>query len=213
VALPFTGDQFFDVFAAYNRALSPVAIGLWWYALAAAVVLARRSYKRARFAAAMLGVQWVWAGVAYHATFFAVINPAAWFLAALFVVEGVLLVRSGVSRDELRFSPTGAVRHVIAWALIAYALAYPILAQAEGHAFPRAPTFGVPCPTVLLTIGWLFAADPPWPKMLAVIPIGWAFIGGAAAVLFGVRADLMLPVAGMALAAWVSVPRPHRARV
>jgi len=67
------------------------------------------------------------------------------------------------------------------------------------------PTFGVPCPTTFLTIGWLFAADAPWPKVVALVPIGWAFVGGSAAVLFGVRADLMLWVAGIALTASVLV--------
>ena len=210
--LPFTRDQFFDVLAAYNRSLWPFALGLWGYALAAAVFLARRYRGRGRFAATMLAVQWAWTGVAYHAAFFAAINPAAWVFAALFVVEGGLLAWFGVVHDELRFSPTGSLRHVIAWTLIIYALLYPLLAQAEGHAFPRGPTFGVPCPTTLLTIGWLFAADPPWPKVVAVIPIGWAFVAGSAAVLFGVRADLMLWVAGIAFTASVFAPVRPRVR-
>jgi hypothetical protein len=69
---------------------------------------------------------------------------------------------------------------------------YPVVAQAEGHTFPRVPTYGVPCPTTLLTIGFLFAADLPWPRVLAIVPILWAIIAGSAAVLSGVRADLML---------------------
>jgi len=60
-----------------------------------------------------------------------------------------------------------------------------------------------------LTIGWLFAADPPWPKVVALVPIGWAFVGGSAAVLFGVRADLMLWVAGIALTASVLASAGH----
>ncbi len=207
--LPFTRDQFFDVFAAYNRSLWPFALALWGYAVVAAVLLARDSRRR-RFAAVMLAVQWAWAGAAYHAAFFAAINPAAWVFASLFVIEGGLLVWFGVIRDQLRFSATGSLRHVAAWTLIIYALLYPLLAQAEGHAFPRAPTFGVPCPTTVLTIGWLFAADPPWPKVVALIPIGWAFVGGSAAVLLSVHADLMLWVAGIALTA--SLGWQHRRR-
>ena len=87
--------------------------------------------------------------------------------------------------------------------LAAYNRSRWLFALAPGHAFPRGPTFGVPYPTTLLTIGWLFAADPPWPKVLALIPIGWAVVGGSAAVLFGVRADLMLWAAGIALTASV----------
>jgi Family of unknown function (DUF6064) len=209
VNLPFTRDQFFEVFAAYNRSLWPFALVLWGYALAAAVLLARGPGRR-RFAAVMLAVQWAWAGVAYHAAFFTAINPAAWLFALLFVIEGGLLVWFGVIRDQLQFSATGSLRHVAAWTLIIYALLYPLLAQAEGHAFPRGPTFGVPCPTTFLTIGWLLAADPPGPKVVALIPIGWALLGGAAAVLLGVRADLMLWVGGIALTASVLASAGHR---
>ncbi len=208
VNLPFTRDQFFDVFAAYNRSLWPFALALWVYALVAAVRVARHLGRR-RFAAVMLAVQWAWTGAAYHAAFFAAINPAAWLFAMLFVIESGLLVWFGVIRSQLRFSATGSLRHVTAWTLIIYALLYPLLPQGEGHAFPRGPAFGVPCPTTLLTIGWLFAADPPWPIVVALIPIGWAFVGGSAAVLLGVRADLMLWIAGVALTASVLVSVRH----
>jgi hypothetical protein len=179
------------VFAVYNRSLWPFALALWAYALVAAVALTRHR-GCGRVPVAILAVQWVWAGVAYHSVLFATINPAARLFATLFVIEAGLLVWFGVVRDQLRFSPTGSLRHVVGWTLIIYTLVYPLLGQAEGHAFPRGPTFGVPCPTTLLTIGWLFVADPPWPKVVALVPIGWALIGGSAAGLLGVRADLML---------------------
>ena len=197
--LPFTSDQFFDVLGNYNRSLWPVAIALWIYAVSAVGLLAARSDRRNRFLVAMLAVQWAWAGVAYHAWFFTAINPAAWLFAALFIVEGGLLVWFGVVHDRLRFSPTGSVRHAVAWTLIVYALVYPVLAQAEGHAFPRVPTFGVPCPTTILTVGLFLAADAPVPTAVALIPVGWALVGGSAAVLLGVRTDFMLWAAAIAL--------------
>ena len=52
----------------------------------------------------------------------------------------------------------------------------------------------------------------PWP--LAVIPIGWSVVGGSAAILFGVRADLALFVgAGLLLGTMVRSglhPSPKR---
>ena len=59
---------------------------------------------------------------------------------------------------------------------------------------------------------WFFAADPPWPKTIALIPIGWAFVGGSAAILLGVRADLMLWIAGIAFTASMLVPVRDRVR-
>jgi hypothetical protein len=210
--LPFTIDQFFDVFGAYNRSLWPVALGLWIYALLGVAILARHR-NGGRFITILLAVQWVWAAVAYHAMFFTRINPAAWFFSVLFLAESGLLIWSvGARGDHLHFSPTGTPRHILSWTLIAYALVYPTIARAEGHAFPELPTFGVPCPTTLLTIGFLFAVDPPMPWVIAVIPIVWAFIAGSAALLLGVRADLMLWVAGVSLLVYVVTTALTRSR-
>jgi len=47
--------------------------------------------------------------------------------------------------------------------------------------------------------------------VVAVIPIGWAFVGGSAAGLLGVRTDLLLWVAGISLTASLLVSARHRA--
>lgn len=213
VGLPFTPDQFFDVFGAYNHLLWPFALGLWLYALIGFVLLARSRAGCGRFIATMLAVQWAWAGLSYHAVFFTSINPAAWLFAGSFVLQSALLLWFGVLRDRLQFSRWGSVRHVVAWMLLVYSLLYPLIVLVEGHTFPDAPTFGLPCPTTLLTVGFLFAAAPSWPRLVAVIPVLWAFVAGSAASLLGVRADLMLWVAGTALSLYVLIPARSRVRV
>jgi hypothetical protein len=212
MTLPFTSDQFFEVFAAYNRALWPFALALWFCALAGALMLAAQRRSTDRIIPALLAVLWAWAALFYHAVFFTIINPAAWFFSLLFLVESALFVWSGVIHDRLRFSASGSIRHGMAWLLITYALAYPLLVRAEGHAFPALPTFGVPCPTTILTIGFLFAAEPPIPAMLVVIPIVWGAIGGSAAMLLQVRTDLMLGASAIALLAYSLIPHARRIR-
>ncbi len=212
MGLPFTPDQFFDVFGAYNRLLWPFALGLWLYALIGVVLLGRSSAGCGRFIATMLAVEWAWAGLAYHALFFTSINPAAWLFAVLFLVQSALFVWFGVVRDRLQFSRSGSLRHVMVWMLLVYSLAYPLIVLVEGHTFPEAPTFGVPCPTTLLTVGFLLAATSPWPRSVAVIPLLWAFVASSAASLLGVRADLMLWVAGTALSLYILIPGRSRGR-
>lgn len=200
MGLPFTSDQFFDVFAAYNERLWPFALGLWLLTAGTAAALASGRSVPAWFVPALLALHWAWAGLAYHAAFFASINPAAWVFSGFFVFEAGLWLGYGVVRRRFRLSRGSVVQRVIFWVLIGYALSYPAIARAEGHVFPRLPTFGVPCPTTILTIGFLMAADRSWPRLVAAVPLLWACIGGAAAFLFGVRADLMLPASGVALA-------------
>lgn len=209
MTLPFTSDEFLDAFAAYNQRLWPFAQALWLLTAYAWVAVIRARPVRPWFIPGLLAVHWAWAGLAYHAAFFSKINPAAWVFAGFFLVEAGLLFRYGVVQRRFRWPRDPSVGQMLAWGLIAYALLYPAIVLAEGHAYPRVPTFGVPCPTTILTIGFLLAADRPRPRLAAVIPLAWAFIGGSAAFLFGVRADLMLLVAGIALG--VDLIRPRRA--
>jgi hypothetical protein len=201
VSLPFTRAQFFDILAAYNASFWPFVVALWVVTLGAVVLLIRDRRGAARFLSLVLAIHWAWAGVMYHAAFFSRINPAAWLFAAIFLVQAGLIVWFGVLHTRLQYSPAPSVRHYVAWIFVGYSLLYPAIAWAEGHAYPRLPTFGVPCPTTILTIGLLLAADPPVPSVLTLIPIVWAFIGGSAAFLFGVRTDLMLLAGGIVLIA------------
>jgi uncharacterized protein DUF6064 len=196
MTLPFTSGEFFDVFAAYNRALWPLAAALWVYALVITVLFAR-GQASGRSIATLLAVEWTWAALAYHAAFFARINPAAWLFCALFLIEGGLIAWFGVVHPRMQFSRNDAARRALTWTLIVYALLYPLLARTGGHAFPALPTFGVPCPTTILTIGFLFAARH-MPPMIAVIPLMWALVAGSAALTLGVLPDLMLWAGGAA---------------
>lgn len=198
--LPFSAAQFFQVFAAYNTALWPAALALW-LASAAAVLALIRGRASDRWLAGLLVALWAWGGIAYHAAFFSRINPAARLFAALFVIEALgLLWMAGAG--TLRFGRGRSPRHVLAAGLLVYALAYPGLALASGHAYPATPTFGVPCPTTLFTAGLLLAARPRVPRWPVVVPVVWAAIGGSAALLLGVTPDLMLFPAGAALAVY-----------
>jgi len=199
--LPFTRDAFLDVFATYNTLLWPAALGLWLATVAVVAAYATRGRQISRVIAALLAIQWAWAAVAYHAILFAPINPAAWGFAALFLVQAILLAWTGAVRTALEFSPGRSVRGALSWTFIIYALVYPALAWADGDGYPRTPTFGVPCPTTILTVGFLLAGRPLMPASLIAIPIMWTVVGGSAAVLLGVRADLALPVAGICLGA------------
>jgi hypothetical protein len=197
--MPFTHTEFLDAFGAYNRALWPGALVLWIVSLLLVLDWLLRRRPNHRALTALLAVHWAWSAVAYHLAFFASINPAARLFAILFLAEAALLVWNGIVRSRLQYTRGLSSRHVLAVAFSVYALIYPGLNVILGFEFPRVATFGVPCPSTLLTAGLLLAVYPPPPWSVLAIPILWTMIGGSAAFLLGIHADLALLVAGVSL--------------
>jgi hypothetical protein len=209
MTLPFTPGQFLDTLAAYNNSFWPVALALW-IATVAAFVSRLTGYRRGDWAFGVLAVQWAWSAIAYHATLFARINPAAWLFAGLFFFEAALLMWHGVVQNRLPLSSRGLTSRLLGYGLILYGLMYPLIAMLGGHAYPRVPTFGLPCPITIVTIGFQMLVPGRLPLSITVVPLLWSVVGGSAALLLGVRADLALPVAGLVLAARLSMSARRR---
>ena len=204
--LPFTETQFLDIFGAYNSALWPAVVVLWIATLGLSVALVR-GRAGSVVVSAFAALHWAWTGVAYHAIYFTRINPAAWIFAALFVAQSLAFVWFGVLRRRLRFSWGRTPRHAIAGLFVGYSILYPVLVLLSGHEAPRAPIFAVPCPTALFTAGLLFAAVPPIPRPLLVVPILWSLVGGSAALVLEMTPDLMLFLAAACLLIAAALPR------
>lgn len=205
--LPFTHDQFLDVFGAFNTTLWPAAAVLWVVTVGVILAFHRRGEAASRWVAGLLAVHWAWSGIAYHLVYFRPINPAAALFGALFIVEAVALFWLGVRTTRLRFSSIFSGWGRIGVMLILYALPYPLLGALFGLKFPRLPLFGVPCPTTILTIGLLLCTTSRVTRWLAIVPILWAAIGGSAAFVFGIRADFALLIAGLLLLLFIGVRR------
>jgi hypothetical protein len=74
---------------------------------------------------------------------------------------------------------------------------YPLLGSAFGHAYPRSPTFGLPCPTTIFTFGLLLWTDTKLPKNVLIITFLWSLIGSSAALTLGIFEDTGLLVSGI----------------
>jgi hypothetical protein len=193
MSLPFTTDAFFDVFARYNAATWPVVVAMWVAAAGALWAVVRAPGERSsRVASAVLAAVWLWGGVVYHATYFTSINPAAWGFAALFVGESALLAWYGVVQRRLAFGTATGLARGLGIGLTLYALVYLALNVLAGHTYPASPTFGVPCPTGILTVGLLLTTANRPAIPLVVVPVLWALIGGSAALVLGVPTDYVL---------------------
>jgi hypothetical protein len=210
VALPFSRDQFFAVFTAYNEAVAPAQLLLLALGIGAVALALRPTPWSDRTIGAVLAGLWLWMGMEYHWRFFRAINPAATAFAAVFIAEAALLGWYAVLRPQIAFQASRTLRGGLALALLVYAFAvYPALGWALGHRYPATPTFGLPCPTTIATLGLLVWTVERPPAVVMVIPWVWALIGSAAAFQLGVREDLGLPVALLvSLWGWVAQRRP-----
>ena len=200
--MPFTVEQFFEVFRQYNHALWPVQLLLYAPALATLAAIWRQRGGAGRVVSASLAVLWLWLGAVYHFGFFRGINPAANLFAALSVAGAGLFLWHGVVHENLRFVWAPGWRGGAAAALIAYALlVYPAIGFIAGHDYWESPSFGTPCPTTVFTLGVLMLAARPVPTSVLVAPVLWALVGTFAALSLNVPQDFGLAVAAALLVA------------
>lgn len=196
--LPFTIDQFFGVFRDYNAAVWPAQAFLLGLAVAAVVLVAVRRQWSGAAISAILAFLWAWLGLAYHFAFFTAVNPAAWAFGGVSLAGAAIFFWQGVVRRTLAFEAVAGVRAAAGVALIVFALiAYPAWSYMAGHRYPAMPTFGLPCPTTIFTIGVLAFLVKPYPRSALVVPVLWCLVGVQAAFLLGVPQDFGLGVAGV----------------
>lgn len=198
--LPFSIEQFHDVFRAYNEAVWPSQAVLLGMAVAAAGLLVLPGRWSGRAISGILALFWAWMAAAYHLAFFASINPLAYVFAGLFLVGAAIFAWQGVVRNRLDFRLAGGAASWTGAVLIVFALIlYPLWSWSAGLRYPVMPTFGLPCPTTIFTIGMLCFLTRPYPRLPFIVPLLWSLIGGQAALLLDVPQDYaLLAAAGVA---------------
>lgn len=207
--LPFTTEQFLAVFRLYNLAVWPIQFVLLLLAACAVGALFFNRPGRDRMISAFLSLLWAWMAIVYHLGFFTDINPAAWGFGGLFLVQAVVMAWYGVARHRIRFRIGKDLHSFTGGFLVLYALViYPALGLLLGHSYPELPTFGLPCPTTIYTIGLLLLAEKPLPVAVLPVPLLWSVIGSVAAFQLGITQDLGLLVAGLlGVVCWFLMPR------
>lgn len=196
--MPFTVEQFLEVFATYNKAVYPVQLILALSALVAIFLAIKTNKNSSKLISLILALFWLWMGAAYHLVFFSRINQAAFFFGAFFILQAAILFYAGVWKNELSFHFRADTSGLIGILLVIYALIiYPLLGFIFGHKYPLSPTFGVPCPTTIFTFGLLLWTRKKVPLYILPIPFLWSLIGLSAALSLGIIEDFGLLIAGI----------------
>jgi hypothetical protein len=191
--LPFTPDQFLDVFGLYNTTVWPAQIFILLLAIVSIFFSAYRIKSSSKIISVALSIISLWIGIVYHSIFFATINKAAYAFAVLFVMQGLMFFYFGVIKNSLNFIYKSKTQTVVVIILFLYALIfYPLLGVAFGHSYPRFPTFGLPCPSTIFTFGLILLIENKIKRWLIVIPVIWSLIGFMAAIKLGILQDVGL---------------------
>lgn len=211
--IPFTIEQFLDVFRNYNMGVWPAQLLLYVLAIGTIIFVFRRTVLSNKIIAGGLFILWFWMGFVYHILYFSTINKSAGLFGALFILQAFLFFYVGIIRHALSFRYSTIGYPFIGLVFVTYALVlYPILGHFLGHTYPRAPTFGVPCPITIFTFGLLLWTDQRMPKYLLIVPLLWSIIGLSAAVNLRIYEDLGLIFAGI-MSVVLIVLRDHRLKI
>ena len=196
--IPFTVDQFLNVFEQYNVAVWPAQVFLYTMGIVAVCLTLSRQKDFSRGVSLILSLFWIWMGLAYHFWYFSTINRTALIFAAFFVLEGIIFFIVGVLKHQLKFRFSLNFYGIAGGVFLLYALiVYPVFGYWLGHRYPAAPTFGLPCPTTIFTFGLLLWTNRRVPLYVLAIPLAWTFLGFWAAISLGMIEDLGLLMTGL----------------
>ena len=198
--LLFSPRTYYRMFELYHAEIWPVHVVVLASLVVIAVLLRREEEWSGRVIAAVLAGWWLWVAVAFHLERYATINWAARYFAALFVIQGLLLLWSGVVRRQFRFELSNQRTAYAAVGLLLVALLLePIAGLLAGRTWRQLELFGVtPDPTAIATLAFLALSRPPANRVLVVVPVVWCVIGGATLWALGSPEAWVVLVAGIA---------------
>lgn len=134
----------------------------------------------------------------YHISFFTSINKAAYGFGGLFILQGIIFLIESIVRNKLEFSFKGNTKDNIGYFFIIFGLLiYPVISYLLENYLDKTITPGLPCPTTILTFGFLMLTDKKLSKYTLIIPSIWAIIGISAAINFRIYQDYVMIIAAI----------------
>ncbi|MDP2329200.1 MAG: DUF6064 family protein [Reyranella sp.] len=199
--LLFSPRVYWRMFELHNAALWPLQVPTLAAGLIIVLLVARRPETSARWLALTLAILWIFVGWSFVWNRYATINWAAAYVAPAFIVEGVLLLISGVFLGGLVFNRRGLAGW-LGFLILAFALVgQPLLAPLQGRGWVSSEVFGIaPDPTAMATLGLLLLARGRLLPLLLPIPALWCLLSGITLQTMG-EPQAWAPYATLVLAA------------
>ena len=196
--IPFTTEEFFQIIEKYNTSLFPSQIFILILGLVAVLLLHNKRAFKNKLIGGFLAFLWLWTGLFYHILNFTEINKAAYVFGAIFILQGLFLLYEVFIRGKLVFEFKANFINYLAYFFIWFGLiVYPVLIYALDGSFNQVISLGLPCPTTIITFGFLIITHRSFSKYLLIIPTIWAIIGTGAAINFGVYPDYLMLISAV----------------
>jgi len=196
--MPFTPEQFFNVFLKYNSYVFPLQILISLVGIFILSLIITKSKLAEKLTSYFLVVLWLWNGIVYHILFFSKINTAAFAFGTLFIIQALFFLSEFAVKKKLRFDYGNKIDLATGYFLVMFGLIiYPAIGLLLEGRPEHIISLGLPCPSVIFTFGIILISIKEYSFYRIIIPVIWAFIGFFAALKFGVYQDVMLPVSAI----------------
>lgn len=197
--LPFSTEQFMDLFKNFNESIFPLQIVNYILAIVVLISIFRKNKFSSVVVSSYLSYIWLFMGIVYHFIFFSTINSAALTFGIFYIILSILIAYHGIIKKSLHFEIRNDFRSIVSLFLIFYSMIlYSLIGFASGHFYPYAPVFGVaPCPNTIFTFGIILLHRGKIKPCIIVIPFLWSLIGFVAALKLGIYEDIGLLLSGI----------------
>jgi hypothetical protein len=196
--MPFTTEQFFNVFREYNIYVFPSQIIILLLGVLSIFLLRKNTILVSSFIKSYIVFLWLWIGIVYQIMFFSTINKAAYIFGALFIIQSILFFVEFFVRKRFEISFDNKFITAAGYSLMIFgAILYPLIGLTLGKPIEYSIVLGLPCPTVIFTFGILALSRKSISKYILIIPVLWSLIGFFAAIKFGVYQDIALPLSAI----------------
>jgi len=100
--IPFSIDEFLNVFKNYNLSVWPIQILFYLLAFVATLSIIKYKNQSSQIVFSILAFFWAWMGLVYHILYFSLINKAAYLFGTAFIIQSFLFLYYGAIKQKIQ---------------------------------------------------------------------------------------------------------------
>lgn len=185
---PYNRTVYFDMLGEYNRTLWPVHFFVMFFGLYLIFILIKEKKRLFKIVLPILGMAWMISGWQFFIETYSSINWAGTYFGYLFIIQGVLLILSGLIFNlSVTQSLIFKLKRVMPMVLLVCLLMYPLSGLWDGRKWQELEYFALtPEATLIFSMIFLLLINERIKYLLIIVPIIWSVIS----ISFAITLDL-----------------------